>query len=168
MERGQLAGEGGAESTERYPDGTRGYSVPPSGADIVADAAADEIARPDSGRRPEGDAVDAVAPVPVPVPFWKREGFASFQDYMAYLRRQQRLYDPAPLRGTLPPEAKLPPDAGPLAADPMLRSHQVNVKLRASEHAELVRVAELYGLAPATLARVMVNRAVKAALAQEP
>jgi hypothetical protein len=57
---------------------------------------------------------------------------------MAYLKRQQTLYQPLP-RGT-------------------------PVKLRAGEGAELDEAASIYGLAPSTLARLLVNRGVKAIL----
>jgi hypothetical protein len=44
------------------------------------------------------------------------------------------------------------------------RRHQVNVKLREHERAQLEQAARRYGVAPSTLARMLVNRGVKAIL----
>ena len=137
---GKAAGEG-PESTDEYPPGTERYSAPPRDAGSL-------------------DASEA--------PHWKRAGFASFQDYMDYLRRQQRIYDPTPLRGTQVPAAELPTTPEPRRPGPLLRDRQVNVKLRAHEHDELGRVAQLYGVPPATLARLLVVRGVRAVLDREP
>jgi hypothetical protein len=50
------------------------------------------------------------------------------------------------------------------AAAREMRTRQVNVKLRRSEGSDLDRAARIYGLAPSTLARLLVNRGVKAIL----
>jgi hypothetical protein len=47
---------------------------------------------------------------------------------------------------------------------PPLRKRQVNVKLRPGEADDLDRAATLYALAPSTLARMLVNRGVRAIL----
>lgn len=58
-------------------------------------------------------------------------------------------------------------EAGDVGApvEPQLRVRQVNVKLRPSEGADLDRAAGIYGVSPSTLARMLVNRGVKAILA---
>jgi hypothetical protein len=98
--------------------------------------------------------------------FWKPLGFDTHADYMRYLRRMQTLHQPLP-RGSQPPAPRLVgAEAGDVESEAVreIRSRQVNVKLRRSEGADLDRAARIYGLAPSTLARLLVNRGVKAIL----
>jgi len=151
------------ESTEEYPLGTDGYSAPPAppaSSDPAPPGSPDAGEAPAASSRAGGAESEAT-------PFWKREGFGSFRDYMDYLQRQQRLYDPTPLRGSEVPAGSLPADPQPDQPGSLLRVHQVNVKLRAGEYDDLIHVAELYGLPAATLARVLVNRGVRAVLDEE-
>ena len=83
---------------------------------------------------------------------------------MAYMRRQQaRQIKP---RGARVPVARLPGeevgDIAPPRRIPPPRTRQVNVKLREQEGLDLDRAARSYGVAPATLARMLVNRGVTA------
>lgn len=100
--------------------------------------------------------------------FWKPLGFETRADYIAYLQRQQNLLGPLP-RGTPVPDADRPEDQAGDIGDGLPeylrpRRRQVNVKLRDGEGADLDRAAKIYGLAPTTLARLLVNRGVAAIL----
>jgi hypothetical protein len=60
------------------------------------------------------------------------------------------------------PGAEIGKVGNPRLPEPRLR--QVSVKLRASEGEDLDRAAKIYALAPTTLARLLVNRGVRAIL----
>ncbi|MDX6582907.1 MAG: hypothetical protein QOI10_2091 [Solirubrobacterales bacterium] len=127
------------QSTPGYPPGTPGYS----GADDKGDA-------------------DAAASEP----FWRRLGYESFRAYINEQNRLQTLYEPLP-RGSPVPAVDLPGgEVGEVGAPaaPEKRLRQVNVKLGSGEGQHLDQAARIYGLAPATLARALVNRGVKAIL----
>jgi hypothetical protein len=99
-------------------------------------------------------------------PFWLGLGFDSFEAYIKHLKEMQTLYQPLP-RGTPAPTPHVPgAQVGDVERRPRLehRRRQVNVKLRDAEGAELDEAARIYGLAPSTLARLLVNRGVKAIL----
>ncbi len=135
------------ESTDRYSGGTESYSV----------------------RKEEPSSPPEETPAPEETqhrrPFWKPLGFDTFDDYMRYLNRLQTLYEPLPRETPIPtPEGLETPDDTVAELDarprPELRRRQVNVKLRQAEGEALDRAAGIYGLAPATLARVLVNQGV--------
>ena len=88
-------------------------------------------------------------------PFWERLGFDTWDAYMEYLRRQQSMYDRPP-----PVEDAVSTTGLPVRTRER-RSRQVNFKLLAEEGADLDRVAKVYGVPPATLARMLVNRGVQ-------
>jgi hypothetical protein len=153
-------GPSNGESTPEYHHGTGEY-FGPGGEDELPAAAATE------------SPAEAYSPPEAKAPadadgreFWKPLGFDTHADYMRYLRRMQTLYEPLP-KGTEPPTPRL---AGAEIADVEsaaareMRTRQVNVKLRRSEGSDLDRAARIYGLAPSTLARLLVNRGVKAIL----
>jgi hypothetical protein len=128
-----------AESTRGYPDGTGEYSDAPEGREPHVDGA-------DGGGRRE---------------FWKPLGFETFRDYLSYMNRMQEQLAPLPRTATPPAPEVVELEAAP--TDPPaehLRRCQVNVKLRPHEAEDLRRAAHIYGLAPSTLARVLVNRGV--------
>jgi hypothetical protein len=95
-------------------------------------------------------------------PFWKRLGFASFEAYLAELARLRDLYEPRPRRRRS--LAELPgQELGKLVVsrrEPL--SHQVNVKLRVEDWHALCAAASEFGIAPTTLARLIVERGVEA------
>ena len=147
---------GCGESTPDYPPGTDGYLEPTEGAaprnPAAPEAAGDTETAEGEARPKEG--------------FWTRLGFASFEDYMAYMRRQQaRQIKP---KGARVPAARVPgEEVGDIRRPPRSpppRTRQVNVKLREQEGADLDRAARSYGVAAATLARMLVNRGVAAIL----
>jgi len=102
-----------------------------------------------------------------PTPFWARFGFESLQAYLDEQERIRSKYEIAPRRGEIPPtpDALAGGTAGIGPVDPYeLRTRQVNLKLRRGEGDNLDRAASLYGIAPTTLARLLVNRGVRAIL----
>jgi hypothetical protein len=122
----------------------------------------------ESNSEPERDPVTGLPPMTgegYKRKFWEPLGFDSFNDYLRYMNRMQTLYTPLP-RGTRVPtpkgiETPGDPDVRPR---PELRRRQVNIKLREAEGEALDRAARIYGLSPATLARVLVNQGVAAIL----
>ena len=66
-----------------------------------------------------------------------------------------------------PPASTLPAPPAPRPGRAAIASMQVGVKLAPDDHRRLRRAAALYGLPPATLARLLVNRAVRAILVAE-
>ncbi len=142
----------GDESTEGYPEGSPGYFAGEASGDRRAGDEQPVDERP-GGRRK----------------FWERLGFESFDAYMVYLNEQQAR-GPGSARDEVVPVAPMPgAEVGDLglaaASHPSdLRHRQVNVKLREDEKADLDRAARRYGVAPTTLARMLVNRGVRAIL----
>ncbi len=135
-------GDGG--STREYPGGTQGYSSSDDGGE--SSESLDEPSTSESE------------------PFWQRLGFESFRAYLDDLNRLRALYEPLP-KGSPIPVAGMPgDDVGDVKPPPAIapRVRQVNVKLRVDEGEDLDRAARIYGLAPATLARALVNRGVRA------
>jgi hypothetical protein len=110
-----------------------------------------------------GAASESSSPAPADVPFWERLGFDSWDAYMVYLRRQQSMYDPPPPVEEAAATTGLPgEELGRLRPRRReKRRRQVNLKLLADEGAKLDRVAKVYGVPPATLARMLVNRGVQ-------
>lgn len=136
-------------STHRYPAGTEGYSSAGEEATLAGESDAD------GPRAGDGD----------PLKFWAQLGFESFDAYLAHVedlqtRGRSRLGERVPVARV--PGAELGDHPAP--ERPYLRQRQVNVKLRSPEGEELDRAAALYGLAPTTLARLLVNRGVRAIL----
>ena len=102
------------------------------------------------------------------VPFWKRSGFESFQAYLDEQERLRDLYEPR--RSRRRSFAELPRDElGELKVprNPP-RSHQVNVKLRIAEWFDLCEAARDFGVAPSTLARLLVSRGIEVLASREP
>ncbi len=127
------------QSTPGYSGGTEGYSAP------------EEDAPPPKRK------------------FWEALGFASFDEYLRHLKRLATLYQPLPRGAQVPtPKGFESPDDTVAQLDarprPELRRRQVNIKLREAEGEALDRAAKIYGLAPATLARVLVNQGIEAIL----
>jgi hypothetical protein len=79
---------------------------------------------------------------------------------MEYLRRNQAMYDPPPPVDEAVATTGLPVRSLPVRKREK-RRRQVNLKLLAEEGERLDRVAKVYGVPPATLARMLVNRGVQ-------
>jgi hypothetical protein len=110
-----------------------------------------------------GAVSEGSSPAPGDDPFWERLGFESWHAYMEYLRRNQSMYDPPPPVEEAAASTGLPGDElGRVRGRRReKRRRQVNLKLLADEGANLDRVARVYGVPPATLARMLVNRGVQ-------
>ena len=95
-------------------------------------------------------------------PFWQRGGFESFQAYLDEQQRLKDLYEPR--RSTRRSFAQLPRDELGDVRVPYEepRTHQVNVKLRMEEWYALRDAATDFGVAPTTLARLLVSRGIEA------
>ena len=62
-----------------------------------------------------------------------------------------------------PPSPRLPGGRAPEGTDRRgVRSRQVNVKLTAKDYEALTEAARSYGVAPATMAHLLVNRGLEA------
>ena len=150
------------ESTPEYPPGTAEYPPGTDGyfrSDETAVADAEE-----SAPLPQ----DPGQPLPEPdQPFWARLGFDSWRAYIDEQKRLQSLDDPSPLAGSEVPAPRVPGAEVGRIGPPFVietRPRQVNVKLKLGEGGDLDRAALLYGLRPSTLARLLVNRGVRAIL----
>jgi hypothetical protein len=101
-------------------------------------------------------------------PWWRKLGFGSQQEYLDGLEEHQAQFDRwFPSRtGRDPPAAALP--GAEIADLPPRRRRapvrQVGIKLRPVDYESLARAAFLYGVRPSTLARMLVNRGVRAVL----
>jgi hypothetical protein len=101
--------------------------------------------------------------------WWSRYGFASLGDYLIHLRtgpdRPGSLKPPRRtknLSGAKPPREARPNHApGPLA-----RTRQVSIRLDDEAYADLVKAARLYGVAPATMGRLLVAKGAKNAVGE--
>jgi hypothetical protein len=101
--------------------------------------------------------------------FWERLGFESFRAYMDYLEEQQNkltLFGGEPRVDLPPPDTQvLPETESPRPrSDPRPDVRQVGLKLAREDYDQLVEAAEAYGVAPTTLARMLVRRGVRAVL----
>ena len=163
----------GARSTPGYRTGTESYSSR-SDDTVPGDASTPgyESDTEDYSSRVEVGSADAGATGEEAAgtsqqPFWKRLGFDSHDEYMRDLRRRQALYFPLG-PGAEVPEPRIPgEEVAHVPVEPRelrRRGRQVNFKLRDSEAEDLDRAARIYGVRRATLARMLVNRGVKAIL----
>lgn len=144
------AGADPAEGSPGYPASSEGYSDCEENPDGDGRAGSEGDTGTEGGRRE----------------FWKPLGFETFRDYINYMNRMQDLYAPLPRTARPPaPEISELDTAQPQPPRPSYtRRRQLNVKLRDHEADALERAADIYGLRPATLARVLVNRGVDAVL----
>jgi hypothetical protein len=127
--------------TQGYPTGTEGYPTTEEHAHASSQGAG----------RPNADE-------PPPSPFFEANGFASRREFIDHMNEQ---------REQLVEEwrTRLPTPRVP--GRELASSRQVNVKLRGRDSSALDEAAALYGLAPTTLARLLVNRGVAAILGNE-
>ena len=86
-------------------------------------------------------------------------------------RDQRRIGDKWRRNRAAPAVPAAPMPGGEIADVPHGRRkpvRQVGIKLRPADYEALVRAAGLYGARPTTLARLLVNRGVRAVLDREP
>lgn len=147
--------------TPGYPPGTEGYPRGENGrAGVDAGSTVgggDPTDTPEGPRR--GDA------------YWRSLGFSSQREFNEALERdQRRIGEKWRGRRGAPavPTAPMPGDE--IADVPRARRkplRQVGIKLRPDDYEALARAARLYGARPTTLARLLVNRGVRAVLEAE-
>jgi hypothetical protein len=100
--------------------------------------------------------------------YWRGLGFSSFEEFLEGLEADQtrlnELYWGRRRRD--PPPASLPGgeigDVGKVRRRKPVR--QVGIKLRPADYEALASAAFLYGVRPSTMARLLVNRGVRAVL----
>ena len=156
--------EGGTDEyptgTESYPAGTEGYASAPGG--LV----------PDAQRDGDGSSDDEVE-----LPWWKRYGCDQYEPFWEDVRngiipietndprarprsRAAEVLDGDEDAGWLPRESHRPPRRPPVTDPP---DRQVNVKLRPADFETLQMVAADYGVATSTMARMLLQRGIRAA-----
>jgi hypothetical protein len=154
--RGSKPGEGPLKvDSDDYPGDSNRYS----GSEVyprdlpVGDQAASDDYPGDSGRYP-----DSPGPTPrsEPGPHPRIEAGPPYSPPPP--RRRSRM---DPRTGWLR-EGDFLGDGAPLPEEPMER--QVNVRLNAHHYRDLSKAADLYGVAPTTMARMLVRRGTKAVL----
>jgi hypothetical protein len=125
----------------------------PDAASTRYSGASDGYAKPD-GRPSLADLVEGL-----------RRGDLEFDEWgFPILTDKPRPPMPEPRDGWMPDSA-LAGVAGSAAVAPASpKSRQVNIRLDSERYGALKRAGDLYGLAPTTLARVLVNRGVEALL----
>ena len=135
--------------TPGYPPDTAGYPVEEGGA---------------SGAGEDGRGGTAA-------PWWVGFGFSSHSEFIEALKEDQERIGAKWRRRRAHPEvpaASLP--GGEIADIPRPRRkplRQVGIKLRPDDYDALARAARFYGARPTTLARLLVNRGVRAVLDAE-
>jgi hypothetical protein len=162
-----------AADSDGYRDDSDGYQDDRDGNSTDSDQS-----RADSDGYPgdsDGDpsAVEEVASKPAvdDEPFWARLGYASFDEYLAgFQASQDRFYNDAPARRSLPDPDVVGEEAGDVGAPAprsRARDHAVGIRLSDRDYWLLSESAELYGVAPSTLARMLVRRGAQAILDRE-
>jgi hypothetical protein len=97
--------------------------------------------------------------------WWTRYGFKSLGEYLRHsltgpdrpvsLHRRSRKHIPAP---------ELPPGGAPTRQGAVrARSRQVNIRLDEETYRALVKAARIYGVAPATMGRLLVAKGARKA-----
>jgi hypothetical protein len=152
--------------THGYPSGTDGYPLSSDGRPVdPEEARAPE--EPSSG--PAGPPDDESEGGGDDAAYWRRYGFSSFQEFLEEFEAVQRRANPEwreyrDVRDL--PASELPGDEIAEVAPRRRRTpvRQVGVKLRAADYEALANAAFLYGVRPTTMARLLVNRGVRAVL----
>jgi hypothetical protein len=102
--------------------------------------------------------------------WWNNYGFASFGEYMKTSRREaDKVADLFSHRKrSQAPAAKLPggatPDGRPARGG---RNRQVSIRLDDTGYEALVKAARIYGVAPSTMARLLVQKGAHLAVEDE-
>jgi hypothetical protein len=144
-------------ATHGYPSGTDGYPLSSDGRPGGPEEPPSGSAEPsDEGQETEQDL------------YWRRLGFGSHQEFLDGLERNQAKLDqwfPSARRRSDPPAASVPGrEIGEVGVVKRAPVRQVGIKLRPADYEALASAALLYGLRPTTMARLLVNRGVRAAL----
>jgi hypothetical protein len=106
-------------------------------------------------------------------PAWARLGFSSFEEFIEGLKTQQSLYPGvlgSPVDQPLPDPNLVDGEAGELGPRRPLkagRNNQVGIRLTAKDYEMLAEAAKLYGVAPTTMARMLVRRGALAVVERD-
>ena len=151
--------------TDGYPSGTDGYPADPATPSVRSSLGPAEGDQPKDDDQPEEEAEGERKP------YWA--GFKSpeayFDHILAERAKVQRYLEPP--RGRQIPAPDFPggdeiAGSGGLATR-QAAVRQVGVKLRPVDYDLLAQAAELYGVAPSTLARMLVRRGAQAIIARD-
>jgi hypothetical protein len=139
--------------------GSQGYPNGYPGVPVVSTDPSTDGEGEDAGH---GDSAE-------PQKFWERLGFESFRAYMDYLQEQQSrrtIFGGEPRVDLPSADTQVPPETeSPRPrSDPRPDVRQVGLKLAREDYDQLAEAAEAYGVAPTTLARMLVRRGVRAML----
>ena len=144
--------------THGYPSGTDGY---PRASDCRPGGPGEPPDGPAEPPKDEDEEADED-------PYWRRLGFSSSREFLDGLEAHQSKLDQwfQRFRSGDPPAASVPGDEigelGVVTRRAPVR--QVGIKLRPADYAALANAAFLYGVRPSTMARLLVNRGVRAVL----
>ena len=144
--------------TDGYPSGTDGYPVDPATPSVRSSLGPAEGDQRHHDDQPEEEAE---------APYWA--GFDSPEAYFDHIEAErakvQKYLEPGPRRRAVP--APDFPGGDEIAGSEALAGHQaavrqVGVKLKSVDYDLLVQAARLYGVAPSTLARMLVRHGAQA------
>jgi hypothetical protein len=152
--------------TDGYPSGTDGFP-----ADLGTPFVRSSLG-PAEGDQPNDDAQPEEEAEGERKPYWA--GFESAEAYFDHILAErakvQRYLEPRPRRGQVPapdfPGGDEIVGSGELARR-QAAVRQVGVKLKPVDYDLLAQAAELYGVAPSTLARMLVRRGAQAIIARD-
>ncbi len=108
-----------------------------------------------------------------PQPAWARLGFSSFEEFIEGLEAEQARYSifsDQTVRERIPDPNMVRGEAGELGPPPRGRAgrdRQVGIRMNAKDYGMLTEAAELYGVAPSTMARMLVRRGALAVTERE-
>ena len=106
-------------------------------------------------------------------PHWARLGFSSFEEFIGGLKAQQTLYPNfmgTAVRESLPDPEIVGGEAGHLGSPsprPDSRNRQVGIRLTEKDFGLLATASGMYGVAPSTMARMLVRRGARAVVERE-
>ncbi len=152
--------DGYPSGTDGYPSGTDGYPAHPAPPSMRSSLGPAEGVQPNADDRPEENAEGEE-------PYWS--GFESpeayFDHILAERAKVQKYLEPPPRRRPVPaPDFpggdEIAGSGGLVRRQAAVR--QVGVKLRLVDYDLLAQAAELCGVAPSTLARMLVRRGAQA------
>lgn len=152
--------------TDEYPSGTDEYPADPATPSVRSSLGPAEGDQPDDDDQPEGEAEGERKP------YWA--GFESPEAYFDHIvaerAKVQRYLEPRRPRRQVPapdfPGGDEIAGSGGLARR-QAAVRQVGVKLRLVDYDLLTQAAELYGVAPSTLARMLVRRGAQAIISRD-
>jgi hypothetical protein len=98
--------------------------------------------------------------------WWTKLGFKSFGEYLRYSQTgpdRPFSFEVARRRKRVP-AAKLPGGGAPQGTEANKRSRQISIRLDEEGYEALIKAARMYGVAPGTMGRLLVQRGARLAL----